>query len=174
MVDNSQGHGFYALMHIWPRIWTLTLTAYELSSRSPLIPRSAMQLIAVQSAFWICSQIFRNKNPLCMRPLKLLVISASCSLNITVSSTLLSSFGEQWRNISANTVTTLTLVSKNIFLMSWPQLMNLLFRSGSIGWYDVYWEGKGTKEAQIQVKKFGSCKQSSHRRVYESVSIWLD
>ena len=30
-----------------------------------------------------------------------------------------------------------------------------------IRWMDAYQEGNGTKEAQIQVKKFGSCKQSS-------------
>ena len=32
-----------------------------------------------------------------------------------------------------------------------------------IRWMDAYRDGKGTKEAQIQVKKFGSHKQSSHR-----------
>ena len=31
-----------------------------------------------------------------------------------------------------------------------------------IHWMDAYREGKGTKEAQIHVKKFGSHKQSSH------------
>ena len=43
-----------------------------------------------------------------------------------------------------------------------------------IRWMDAYREGKGTKEAQIQVKKFGSHKQSSHRRVYESVAKVFD
>ena len=43
-----------------------------------------------------------------------------------------------------------------------------------IRWMDAYREGKGTKEAQIQVKKFGSRKQSSHRRVYESVAKVFD
>jgi len=35
-------------------------------------------------------------------------------------------------------------------------------------------EWKGTKEAQIQVKKFGSRKQTSHRRVYETVAQAFD
>ena len=39
-----------------------------------------------------------------------------------------------------------------------------------IWWMDAYREGKGTKEAQIQVKKFGNHKQSSHCWVYESVA----
>ena len=43
-----------------------------------------------------------------------------------------------------------------------------------IRWMDAYREGKGTKEAQIQVKKFGSRKQSSHCRVYESVAKVFD
>ena len=43
-----------------------------------------------------------------------------------------------------------------------------------ICWMDVYRERKGTKEAQIQVKKFGSCKQSSHCPVYESVAQVFD
>jgi hypothetical protein len=32
-----------------------------------------------------------------------------------------------------------------------------------IRWMDAYREGKGTKEAQNEVKKFGTCKQTSHR-----------
>ena len=43
-----------------------------------------------------------------------------------------------------------------------------------IGWMDAYQEGKGTKEAQIQVKKFGSHKQSPHCRVYETVGCVFD
>ena len=43
-----------------------------------------------------------------------------------------------------------------------------------IRWMDAYREGKGTKEAQIQVKKFGSHKQTSHRRVYETVARAFD
>ena len=43
-----------------------------------------------------------------------------------------------------------------------------------IRWINAYREGKGTKEAQIQVKKFGSCKQSSHRQVYETVARVFD
>ena len=43
-----------------------------------------------------------------------------------------------------------------------------------IWWMDAYWEGKGTKEAQIQVKKFGSHKQSPHCRVYETVGCVFD
>jgi len=43
-----------------------------------------------------------------------------------------------------------------------------------IRWMDAYKDGKGTKEAQIQVKKFGSRKQSSHRRVYETVACVFD
>ena len=44
---------------------------------------------------------------------------------------------------------------------------------------DAYRDGclqgwKGTKEAQIQVKKFGSCKQTSHRQVYETVARAFD
>jgi hypothetical protein len=38
-----------------------------------------------------------------------------------------------------------------------------------IRWMDAYREGKGTKEAQIQVKKFGTRKQKSHRWVGETV-----
>ena len=36
---------------------------------------------------------------------------------------------------------------------------------------DDYKKENGTKEAQIQGKKFGSRKQSSHRRVYEGYLI---
>jgi hypothetical protein len=43
-----------------------------------------------------------------------------------------------------------------------------------IRWMDAYREGKGTKEAQIQVKKFGSRKQTSHHRVYEAVAQAFD
>ena len=43
-----------------------------------------------------------------------------------------------------------------------------------IRWMDAYREWKGTKEAQIQVKKFGSRKQTSHRRVYETVAQAFD
>ena len=43
-----------------------------------------------------------------------------------------------------------------------------------IRWMDAYRAGKGTKEAQIQVKRFGTCKQTSHRRVYESVARVFD
>jgi len=43
-----------------------------------------------------------------------------------------------------------------------------------IRWMDAYRDGKGTKEAQIQIKKFGSCKQSSHCRVYETVARVFD
>jgi hypothetical protein len=43
-----------------------------------------------------------------------------------------------------------------------------------IRWMDAYRDGKGTKEAQIQVKKFGSRKQTSHRRVYETVARAFD
>jgi len=38
-----------------------------------------------------------------------------------------------------------------------------------IRWMDAYREGKGIKEAQIQVKKFGTCKQKSHWQVDEMV-----
>ena len=34
-------------------------------------------------------------------------------------------------------------------------------------WMDAYKEGKGTKEAHIQVKKFGTYKQKSHWQVGE-------
>ena len=43
-----------------------------------------------------------------------------------------------------------------------------------ICWMDAYREGKGTKEAQIQVKKFGSHKQSSHCQVPETVACVFD
>ena len=43
-----------------------------------------------------------------------------------------------------------------------------------IRWMDAYREGKGTKEAQIQVKKFGSRKQSSHRQAPETVARVFD
>ena len=43
-----------------------------------------------------------------------------------------------------------------------------------IRWMDAYREGKGTKEAQIQVKKSGSRKQMSHHRVYETVARAFD
>ena len=43
-----------------------------------------------------------------------------------------------------------------------------------IQWMEAYRDGRGTKEAQIQVKKFGSCKQTSHRRVYETVARAFD
>jgi len=43
-----------------------------------------------------------------------------------------------------------------------------------IQWMDAYREGKGTKEAQIQVKRFGTHKQHSDRRVYESVARVFD
>ena len=40
------------------------------------------------------------------------------------------------RDTSENTATTLTLASKKIFLMPWPRLMCLPFRSGNIRWYN--------------------------------------
>ncbi len=43
-----------------------------------------------------------------------------------------------------------------------------------IRWMSAYRDGKGTKEAQIQVKKFGSSKQTSHRRVPETVARAFD
>ena len=39
---------------------------------------------------------------------------------------------------------------------------------------DAYREGKGTKEAQIQVKKFGTHKQKSHWQVGETVARAFD
>ena len=43
-----------------------------------------------------------------------------------------------------------------------------------IRWMNAYRDGKGTKEAQIQVKKFGSRKQNSHCRVNETVARAFD
>jgi hypothetical protein len=43
-----------------------------------------------------------------------------------------------------------------------------------IQWMDAYREGKGTKEAQIQVNKFSSCVQSSHCRILETVAQVFD
>ena len=43
------------------------------------------------------------------------------------------------------------------------------WKNQMIQWMNAYWEGKGTKEAHIQVKKFGSCKQSSHHWVYAQI-----
>ena len=43
-----------------------------------------------------------------------------------------------------------------------------------IQWMDAYRDGMGTKEAQIQVKKFSSHKQSSHCWVYEIVVHMFD
>jgi hypothetical protein len=43
-----------------------------------------------------------------------------------------------------------------------------------IRWMEAYREGKGAKEAQIQVKKFSSRAQSSHRRIPEYVAQAFD
>ena len=43
-----------------------------------------------------------------------------------------------------------------------------------IRWMDAYWEGKGIKEAQIQVNKFGTHKQKSHQPVGEMVARAFD
>ena len=43
-----------------------------------------------------------------------------------------------------------------------------------IQWMAAYWDGSGTKKAQIQVKKFSSRKQNSHRQVYETVARVFD
>ena len=43
-----------------------------------------------------------------------------------------------------------------------------------IQWMDAYSEGKGTKEAQLQVKAFSSHKYSSHHRVPETVARLFD
>ena len=43
-----------------------------------------------------------------------------------------------------------------------------------IRWMDAYREEKGTNEAQIQVKKFGTCKQKSHWWVGETVARAFD
>ena len=43
-----------------------------------------------------------------------------------------------------------------------------------IRWMSAYRDVKGTKEAQIQVKKFRSSKQTSHRRVPETVARAFD
>ena len=43
-----------------------------------------------------------------------------------------------------------------------------------IRWMSAYRDGKGTKEAQIQVKKFSSCKQISHCWIYKMVACAFD
>jgi len=43
-----------------------------------------------------------------------------------------------------------------------------------IRWMDAYREGKGARDAQIQVQKFSSHPQSSHRRVPETVAGAFD
>jgi hypothetical protein len=43
-----------------------------------------------------------------------------------------------------------------------------------IQWMEAYREGKGAKEAQIQVKKFSSREQSSHRRIPEYIAQAFD
>ena len=102
------------------------------SARSqPVIP---MQPVAVQNASLICNPISRNKSPLSMKQLRLLVTSALCYQNITVNSTSLSSFREQWRGTSVSTVIIHFQDSNKIFQMPCIQLMCLPFGSGSIIW----------------------------------------
>ena len=43
-----------------------------------------------------------------------------------------------------------------------------------IQWMDAYREGKGTKEAQQQVKDFSSCKYTSHHCIPETVAQVFD
>jgi hypothetical protein len=41
-------------------------------------------------------------------------------------------------------------------------------------WLDAYGSGKGTKEAQLHVKQFSSCKYTSHRRIPQSIATLMD
>jgi len=59
------------------------------------------------------------------------------------------------------------MASVNVFtIRKWEHQMIRLM--------SAYRDGKGTKEAQIQVKKFSSRKQTSHHRVYETVACAFD
>ena len=41
-------------------------------------------------------------------------------------------------------------------------------------WLDAYSSGKGTKEAQLHVKQFSSCKYRSHRRIPAGIATLMD
>ena len=43
-----------------------------------------------------------------------------------------------------------------------------------IRWMDAYRQGMGAKDAQIQVKRFGSQKYASHRHIPETVAQTFD
>ena len=43
-----------------------------------------------------------------------------------------------------------------------------------IWWMEAYWSGLSAREAQFQVKKFSSCKYTSHRRIPESLAQQFD
>jgi hypothetical protein len=60
-----------------------------------------------------------------------LLSTVCCAAKSKLNLCFIEFFWEQWRDISKA-----TLASKKIFLMPWPQLMHLPFRSGKIGWYD--------------------------------------
>ena len=61
----------------------------------------------------------------------------------------------------------LAMASVNVLtIQKWEHCM--------IRWMDAYRDGKGTKAAQIQVKKFGSRKQTSHGWVSETVAHAFD
>jgi hypothetical protein len=43
-----------------------------------------------------------------------------------------------------------------------------------IHWMDAYRDGKSAKDAQCEVKKYGSCQYKSHQKVPESVARRFD
>ena len=116
-----------------------------------------------------------NRNHLWKRWLKLQVTSASSFPSFIVNLISLSSSWVPWRNTFESTVITLDL-QKNI-----PDALKLVdvltiwkWEHWMIRSMDAYREGKGIKEAQIQVKKFGTCKQMSHQWVGERVARAFD
>jgi hypothetical protein len=87
-----------------------------------------------------------------------------------VNSISLSSFGEQWRGTSESIVIILTLQKNIPDAMAAVDVLTIRkWEHQMIQWMDAYRDGKGTKEAQTQVKKFGS---ANSRRVCETARVF--
>src|ERR1700685_1742940 len=121
------------------------------------------QLIVVPEGCFHSSLISLNKNPVFKKSLMLLVTCASSFPSFTVNSILLSSSGVQLKNICRNTVITPSTHSRPTFQKPLTQLNSKPYRSG-----------KSAKNAQFEVKKYGSRKYKSHRKVSESVAQTFD
>ena len=107
----------------------------------------AAQLIAVHSSFFCSNPISWSRNPVFRKSLKLLGTCASFCLNSTVNSTLLSSFGVQWRSICGNTVIIHLKHSRQTFQKHLSLFNSVPYGNGSTGWFSG-WRHTGMGRVQ--------------------------